>query len=85
MSDENVVSLTGAWKVYLRPAHDDEYWDRLEVAHEQEAVRNRAEFYNFGWYTDDDSIMSKTDKGYLTSVLCRATGKFQHYWEPYRQ
>jgi len=75
MSDENVVHLFG-------PADDD--WDRLGAAHEQEGLRNGAEFGNFGWVTGEDSITSKTSRGYLTSVMCRATGKVQHHWEIYR-
>jgi len=75
MSDENVVPLFG-------PADDD--WDRLCAAHEQEGLRIGAEFRNFGWCNEGDSITSKTTAGYLTSALCRVTGEVDHHCEPYR-
>jgi hypothetical protein len=84
-NDENITSLSGALKLYLRPADDDEYWGRLEAAHEQEGIRRRIEFTNFGWFTDADAICSKTNKGYLTSSLCRTTGKAEHHWKPYKR
>jgi len=75
MSDENVVPLFGQ-------ADDD--WDCLCAAHEQEGLRIGAEFRNFGWFNDGDSITSKTTAGYLTSSLCRATGEIEHHWETRR-
>jgi hypothetical protein len=47
-------------------------------------LRIGAEFRNFGWCNEGDSITSKTTAGYLTSALCRVTGEVDHHWEPYR-
>ena len=58
-------------------------WD----AHEEEAKRREAEFYNFGQYTgygNDKShwftIMSKTSRGKLSTSRELKTGKVRHAW-----
>lgn len=55
--------------------------DALEAAHEEEAKRKRAKFFNFGWGTTDNSIASKTSKGILQSDYNPQTKKITHTWE----
>jgi len=52
----------------------------LWEAHEKEAKRSGADFYNFGWGADEASIASKTSKGILQSDIDPETGKVTHSW-----
>lgn len=54
--------------------------DQLIAAHEEEADKHGAEFYNLGWASGDDFIHSKTDKGRLYSEI-DAKGKVTHEWQ----
>jgi hypothetical protein len=55
-------------------------------AHEQEAKRRKAEFYNFGWvgghFDESDwfTITSKTSRGKFSTSSHVKTGKVQHCW-----
>ena len=49
-------------------------------AHEEEAHRCGAEFYNYGWSNCGDEIASKTSKGILASKINPATMKVTHNW-----
>ena len=49
-------------------------------AHEREAKRMHAEFYNFGCGLGEDFITSKTSKGILHSEISSETGRVTHGW-----
>jgi hypothetical protein len=49
-------------------------------AHEEEAHRRGAEFWNYGKGTDENSIFSKTNIGFLYSEIDPATMKVTHHW-----
>jgi hypothetical protein len=51
---------------------------RLVDAHEREAERHNAEFFNLGWGMSDTTIESKTDKGILLTRI--RDGKIEHKW-----
>jgi hypothetical protein len=53
--------------------------DPLCNAHVAEAERQGAEFYNFGWFQDDDCLCSKTDKGILSTEWNDVAG-WRHQW-----
>lgn len=53
-------------------------WDQ----HQDEIDRKKAECYNFGWGSNDDSICSKTSRGILTSTI-NERGKVTHDWQTY--
>jgi hypothetical protein len=61
---------------YIAPDPDET--DPLLKAHNEEAERQGAEFWNYGKYTGEGDIMSKTDKGYLSTLM--RDGKVKHYW-----
>lgn len=63
---------------YLAPDPDEK--DPLLKAHNEEAER---EFWNYVKCQGDGEIMSKTNKGYLTSIM--KGGKVGHHWKPYDQ
>jgi hypothetical protein len=48
-------------------------------AHNEEAKREGAEFWNYVKCQGDGEIMSKTNKGYLTSIM--KGGKVRHHWD----
>src|SRR5262245_50455987 len=52
-------------------------------AHTSEASRRGAEFYNYGWATTDDAILSKTSAGYLDSQIDPTTMKVVHHWSEF--
>ena len=56
----------------------------LHAAHEEEAMKRGAEFNNFGWSADDNSITSKTSHGILVTLRHAKTGKVEHYWNRIR-
>jgi hypothetical protein len=62
-------------------APDPDEKNPLLRAHNAEAERVGAEFGNYGKYTDDESICSKTTKGYLTSIM--KGSEIHHVWEGY--
>ena len=49
-------------------------------AHEAEAAKHGAEFYNFGWHSGQNCICSKTEKGILETRIHPATMKVRHHW-----
>jgi hypothetical protein len=51
----------------------------LWEAHEKEAERAGAEFWNFGWGETEGSIASKTSRGVLTTTLWGT--EYRHDWE----
>jgi hypothetical protein len=55
----------------------------LHRAHEEEAHRRDAEFWNYAKGTDDNNIISKTSKGFLYSEIDPATMKVTHQWMKY--
>ena len=69
----------GAWQELSPECEDIRLWQ----AHEAEAQREGAEFYNYGWSTSPGGISSKTSAGYLESWIS-ATGQIMHEWTPYR-
>jgi hypothetical protein len=64
---------------YFAPDPDEE--NPLLKAHNTEAERACAAFGNYGAYTGEGVITSKTTKGILTSV--EKNGKVTHHWEEY--
>jgi len=78
-SDDGHVFPTGpgAWQDLSPECEDIRLWQ----AHEAEAQREGAEFYNYGWSPGGTS--SKTSAGYLESWIS-ATGQIMHEWTPYR-
>jgi hypothetical protein len=65
---------------YLAPDPDEK--DPLLRAHNEEAEKQGAEFWNYVNYQDDGEIMSKTNR-VITSIM--KGGKVRHHWEPYDQ
>lgn len=57
---------------------DDDPTGILWRAHTKEGSRRGAEFYNYGWVTGGDVILSKTSVGYLESTIDQATMKITH-------
>jgi hypothetical protein len=53
---------------------------KLIDEHNAEAERIGAEFYNFGWCTEENCITSKTSKGILSSTIDPETGEIWHDW-----
>jgi hypothetical protein len=49
-------------------------------AHLREIQRKKADAYNVGAYTDEHSIMSKTDKGRMTTSQHPKTKEISHVW-----
>jgi hypothetical protein len=66
--------------VFLLAPDPDEKAPLLK-AHNEEAEREGAEFGNYGAYTGEGVITSKTTRGILTSV--EKNGKVTHHWEEY--
>jgi hypothetical protein len=66
----------GAWQDLPPESEHVKLWQE----HEAEADREGAEFYNYGKFTTDDSIYSKTSAGHLVSWVS-ATGQIMHEWE----
>jgi hypothetical protein len=60
-------------------APDPDETDPLMKAHNEEAKREGAEFWNYVKCQGDGEIMSKTNKGYLTSIM--KGGKVRHHWD----
>jgi len=56
---------------------------KLLDEHGREAERQGAEFHEFGWITNEHSIMSKTSRGNLESEINRDTMSVTHHWRPY--
>ncbi len=56
---------------------------KLLEEHGREAERQGAKFYDFGWVTNEHSIMSKTSRGYLDSEINPDTMEVTHQWTPY--
>ena len=54
--------------------------DKLLRAHEAEAEKYGAEFYNYGWGTDTNCIESKTERGILKSRIDPSTMEVSHCW-----
>jgi hypothetical protein len=52
-------------------------------AHEKEVRRRCAELWNYGKYTEDNYILSKTSVGYLESQIDPATMKVVHRWSEF--
>jgi hypothetical protein len=54
-------------------------------AHEEEANRLGAEFYNCGWssgdYGDWFCITSKTSRGRFSTIRHAKTGEIEHIWQ----
>lgn len=55
--------------------------DLLDEAHEAEAKRRGATFYNYGWGADEYSIASKTSLGIFQSDIDPKTKIVTHTWE----
>lgn len=51
----------------------------LDVAHLEEIARHDADVYNWGWYSSDIRIESKTNKGNLITVIGKSR-KVTHRW-----
>jgi hypothetical protein len=64
---------------------EDRALEALGRAHEQEADRCGAEFYNFGWVNGENSITSKTSEGILDSEMDPATMKVIHHWTSWKR
>jgi hypothetical protein len=64
---------------------DNDPTGMLWRAHEEEASRRGAEFYNYGWVTDNNVILSKTSVGYLESQIDPGTIKVTHRWSEYER
>jgi hypothetical protein len=62
---------------------EDGVMNALWRAHDQEAQRLRAEFYNYGACTDDTFILSKTSRGYLETSVNPRTKEVSHRLTPY--
>jgi hypothetical protein len=60
---------------------DDPAWNKLLRTHEWEAAKKKAEFYNYGWATDQFSICSKTSHGILSSEVDPSTMRVRHHWK----
>ena len=56
---------------------------KLLEEHGREAEKQGAEFYDFGWATNEHSIMSKTSRGCLHSEIDPDTMIVTHQWRPY--
>ena len=54
----------------------------LEAAHQRYAAKQQQTFGNFGWVKNENSICSKTDKGYLTTKRLDS-GKYVHEFQAY--
>lgn len=54
--------------------------EKLLAAHEAEAEKEGAEFYNLGWASGEDFIHSKTDSGRLYTSI-DGDGNITHEWE----
>jgi len=52
--------------------------DGLDLAHEAEAERLGAEFWNYGQFTGDDEISSKTSLGILTTTWDAKAKAYKH-------
>jgi hypothetical protein len=55
----------------------------MSRAHEAEAERCGAKFYNFGWSLGEDAISSRTDKGVLSTVWDAQAEQWHHVWTDY--
>jgi hypothetical protein len=71
-------------KFYFAPGSSGESpdEDKMLKAHDAEAAKYGAEFFNYGKYTDRNLILSKTSRGILESRIDPATTKVSHYWHP---
>ncbi len=49
-------------------------------AHENEAVDHGAEFLSYGWFSERNSIFSKTTNGILESRINPKTMRVVHFW-----
>lgn len=49
-------------------------------AHLREIQRKKSDAFNIGSYEDENAIMSKTDKGRMTTSRHPDTGKISHVW-----
>jgi hypothetical protein len=54
--------------------------DPMSLAHQGEARRRRATFYNFGWVSEENAISSKTSKGILYTEWDALTAQWRHHW-----
>jgi hypothetical protein len=57
--------------------------EKMLRAHDDEAAKHGAEFWNYGKYIDKYFISSKTTMGYLDSRIDPKTMKVEHRWELY--
>jgi len=57
--------------------------DELCLAHDAEAERLGAEFWNYGWFTSEDEISSKTNLGILTTIWDAKAKAYKHDLEKY--
>jgi len=53
---------------------------KLFEAHNKEAKRRKARFYNYGWGQTDTGMVSKTNQGILGSEIDLDTFKVTHEW-----
>jgi hypothetical protein len=83
---EKIIMAMFEYKFYIAPgaAGDDCVEEKLLREHEAEAAKHRAEFVNYGAYSDAHEILSKTSKGKLASWIDPATMQVGHEWIPYK-
>lgn len=56
---------------------------KMLAAHEREAQKEGADFWNQGWTQNDTGICSKTDKGFLDTQV-NENGTYTHTWTAYK-
>jgi hypothetical protein len=54
--------------------------DKMLRAHEAEAAKHGARFYNYGKATSENWILSKTTRGKLATQIDPVTMKVSHHW-----
>ena len=75
----NIISLDG----HRGPGT---YAEALLVqSHQKEAAARSAKFLNYGWFTNENVICSKTTQGILESVVNPNTMDVIHYWPSHRE
>jgi hypothetical protein len=75
----NIISLDG----HRGPGT---YAEALLVqSHQKEAAARSAKFLNYGWFTNENVICSKTTQGILESVVNPNTMEVIHYWPNHRE
>jgi hypothetical protein len=74
--------MSGYIKFYIAPGArgDSAAEDKMLRAHEAEAAKRRAKFFNYGWASGRNGICSKTSHGILTTEI-NTKMEVSHSWK----